>query len=539
MRCISFERNRMIRMYLHMDADEDETETASETGHGNTRLPYGLCQKYGIDLPEKTTPKQAWEALKGKGISPTEAYSYLQKHGSMEGFEPKKGTLKKKGDFDKTMQKAIDAGRESVDEIMGCIKSAIKYQTYTQDFAHIFNLYSKGRDELKKARENTGGMADSVFNSIQSCIEGLQSAFSAKRANERIIDLKAQGKRKKAADYTKALNRILTEIKSSIDGITDEGDADVKKYITEIYNDMMDTLSGGKDKKLLEQLKPMREARAERQKKLAEHRGEKRKTGIKTYKHFDTEDEVTGHLSKELGIDVAKWGKVSGMNIDKANQMSDAILTIRENYGIVPSKIEVDTGSKSWNDDLANARAYWRYGTRDDGELGIRDLYSTDIGLNEPKHKSYKRWTVYDTAAGVMVHELGHGLMNKSFVDGCWASESLIEEWGYERDKVKGEYAELLASKQIDMDDIEDLTTQRMYETYTAYKKDIEDHRQYQQALKVGAAYAKAKQTGDIKKVSDYGSTSASEFFAEVFCMYVKGEKMPDYFTDMIEDFID
>ena len=38
----------------------------------NNRLPFGLCKKYGIDLPDDATPKDAWEALKENGIELTE-----------------------------------------------------------------------------------------------------------------------------------------------------------------------------------------------------------------------------------------------------------------------------------------------------------------------------------------------------------------------------------------------------------------------------------------------------------------------------------
>ncbi len=35
-------------------------------GRGNTGLPFGLCKKYGISLPENATPREAWEAIKKK-----------------------------------------------------------------------------------------------------------------------------------------------------------------------------------------------------------------------------------------------------------------------------------------------------------------------------------------------------------------------------------------------------------------------------------------------------------------------------------------
>lgn len=38
----------------------------NDTTSGNTKLPFGLCKKYGIMLPNNATPKIAWEALKRK-----------------------------------------------------------------------------------------------------------------------------------------------------------------------------------------------------------------------------------------------------------------------------------------------------------------------------------------------------------------------------------------------------------------------------------------------------------------------------------------
>ena len=34
----------------------------------NNRLPFGLCKKYHIELPDNATPKDAWQALKNNGI---------------------------------------------------------------------------------------------------------------------------------------------------------------------------------------------------------------------------------------------------------------------------------------------------------------------------------------------------------------------------------------------------------------------------------------------------------------------------------------
>lgn len=47
-----------------------EIEQKKGESEGNTRLPFGLCKRYGINLPNKATPRDAWNALKGKGIYP-------------------------------------------------------------------------------------------------------------------------------------------------------------------------------------------------------------------------------------------------------------------------------------------------------------------------------------------------------------------------------------------------------------------------------------------------------------------------------------
>lgn len=39
-----------------------ELVESENTHSGNTGLPFGLCKKYGIDLPNGATPRQAWEA---------------------------------------------------------------------------------------------------------------------------------------------------------------------------------------------------------------------------------------------------------------------------------------------------------------------------------------------------------------------------------------------------------------------------------------------------------------------------------------------
>lgn len=39
----------------------------------NNRFAFGLCKKYGIELPERATPYDAWKALKDRGYPTSDA----------------------------------------------------------------------------------------------------------------------------------------------------------------------------------------------------------------------------------------------------------------------------------------------------------------------------------------------------------------------------------------------------------------------------------------------------------------------------------
>ena len=76
------------------DGEESQQNNGSEGGsHGNTRLPFGLCLKYGIEIGAGWTPHDAWEALAGKGITPDGIYRKLkagEELGPDEAPEPPK-----------------------------------------------------------------------------------------------------------------------------------------------------------------------------------------------------------------------------------------------------------------------------------------------------------------------------------------------------------------------------------------------------------------------------------------------------------------
>lgn len=86
---------RDARLHGRMDADGDEESNngggKSGGGHGNTRIPFGLCQREGIQIDPEWEPSDAWDALAGKGYSAGEVYKELKKSGKV----PEKKTASK------------------------------------------------------------------------------------------------------------------------------------------------------------------------------------------------------------------------------------------------------------------------------------------------------------------------------------------------------------------------------------------------------------------------------------------------------------
>lgn len=91
-------------------------EPGDKEGHGNTRLPYGLCKAAGIDATDMT-PKQAWQALESKtGIKADKAYDRLKKEGNAEKLAKEAEKLAKKKPKKAKAEPEGEAGSEEFTE---------------------------------------------------------------------------------------------------------------------------------------------------------------------------------------------------------------------------------------------------------------------------------------------------------------------------------------------------------------------------------------------------------------------------------------
>lgn len=70
-------RSKRLKDRVRKDDEENNLNQPSGGNHGNTRLPYGLCQKYGIEVGSGWSPRDAWDALEGKGITPGREFARL------------------------------------------------------------------------------------------------------------------------------------------------------------------------------------------------------------------------------------------------------------------------------------------------------------------------------------------------------------------------------------------------------------------------------------------------------------------------------
>ena len=83
-----YRMRRYIRLLYRMDSKENSKKPLTNGQRyaiinmdANNALAFALCKSEGIDLPDDAGPGDAWEALKGKGITPGNAYKALREGG--------------------------------------------------------------------------------------------------------------------------------------------------------------------------------------------------------------------------------------------------------------------------------------------------------------------------------------------------------------------------------------------------------------------------------------------------------------------------
>ncbi len=137
---------RYNRTKARFDADEEEGSNNNGGGsHGNTRIPFGLCQREGIRIEAGWTPEDAWNALEGKGYKPGEVYSELKETGKV----PSKSAVKaEKPKMDMKQAESVIKGYKKQENAITKLRREIDGELHRELFEKRWEadaLKSKGK----------------------------------------------------------------------------------------------------------------------------------------------------------------------------------------------------------------------------------------------------------------------------------------------------------------------------------------------------------------------------------------------------------
>lgn len=189
-----YRKRRAERLAARMDADGDDDSLPAPKrgggGHGNTKIPFGLCQREGIDIQPGWTPKDAWEALEGKGYNPGEVYKGLKETGKANkaGKSATSGTkagkpvrmsteeaTKVSSEYSNARKKFLDS-RTSLRVAQGKVRAAEQnIQLYEEEYL------PKAKDEYDKAKKS--------YDKIKTGKTREQLEAEEKKATEEATDL--------------------------------------------------------------------------------------------------------------------------------------------------------------------------------------------------------------------------------------------------------------------------------------------------------------------------------------------------------------
>jgi len=235
------------RRDARLDADNEEeggnNKPKNRVNHGNTRLPFGLCQREGISIESGWTPTDAWEALEGKGYNAKEEYAGLR-----EG-KPS-GSSKKESEKPKGKRKELKT--ESFPDEM-TKKSHIKS---TQEYVDLINKNCKD-DNILNIVSGIGKMTKKgikvrMLSTIEGCAVQPYIDGSVKIAIPNISKLKTPEQKNVAVntfihEFTHFIDKVLSK-----DGVFGQISYENTNYLDALKKEE-DNGIGEKAKKLFEE----------------------------------------------------------------------------------------------------------------------------------------------------------------------------------------------------------------------------------------------------------------------------------------------
>ena len=218
-----------LKAVVREDAPDDKEQTNGSNGnngggggHGNTRLPYGLCKRFGIEILPEWSPRDAWDALAGEGISASGAYTRLKQGRDpgtpIKGEEPPK-KKEPKVSFETTGGETVDQlethkyswDRSTPYRLMGKRPDGRWYTSYFPTKGDmLYFLREKGVEEIRDP--DTDELVNPVEMELPKVLFTMGAAYNPQRYSSASIGLRdgryaivatdMDGKKKKINDFS-------------------------------------------------------------------------------------------------------------------------------------------------------------------------------------------------------------------------------------------------------------------------------------------------------------------------------------------------
>lgn len=203
-------------------AEKEVSKTKYHNG-GNTGLPFGLCAKYGIKLPDGATPRDAWEALKEKtGKSPDDFYKELDggkgngKEIHTEDKKPVESPKKtKSNDFFGRAEEEVQESAPKQEETAPT-DSATKQErktSYADKYGVDEDLARRAHESYSFSDYKAGSESGSYMSSVtafEANVEELKSRYKDKNYTQEELDeveRLTEAYARNLANYTNENNR--------------------------------------------------------------------------------------------------------------------------------------------------------------------------------------------------------------------------------------------------------------------------------------------------------------------------------------------
>ena len=449
------------------DDDDDDGNGGSGGSHGNTKIPFGLCQREGIEIGENWTPKDAWNALEGKGYSAGSVYKNLRetgKAGNPSGGQQATGQKPDRKAMREKARAAHEAKSKELSDANEKFERVWHEYTAMRDMQGTYDEFVKIKKERLDKCERIKGRSDEELEAERGKLEKQiqDNADAIKKASKRPKPGAPEREewdkwysdigKKRGVDYLKEKNQWLEADKKELDDLIefkkkDPDGADIEKA-REAYDTALkkceDHKKAVQDKyeesgRLRERIPAIEaEQRKERQAALKEIRD-----SFSSYDECETTQDIADRLSGGGFFRDGKEADLEGVDLETARTAAKRLEKMFDDFPALKGRLgELTVDREGALRSRFGGAAY--AGSERDGSVflnpdkwGNPDALQKDIDEDVLK-KFHPPGT---TATSLIMHEYTHqidDLLTKKLsqlTGGMWSSGKLSEVIKYEVQK--------------------------------------------------------------------------------------------------------